>query len=138
MRLLRAARVDVLRPVPLFAGLSQRDLERLAAIADEVELPAGRDVIREGGSGRELFVLVEGQAKVSKGGRRVSTMHAGDFFGEIALVTGVPRTTTVVAETPLRMLVLTQADFQRLIGEHPRIARKILGSLAERLKPQPL
>ena len=124
--------------MPLFAGLSRRDLERLAAIADEVDLAAGREVIREGGSGRELFVLLEGQAKVSRKGRRVSTMHAGDFFGEIALVTGVPRTTTVVAETPLRLLVLTQADFQRLLGEHPRIARKILESLAERLKPQPL
>ena len=138
MPLTRSGRLDVLRPVPLFAGLSRRDLGRLAAIADEVDLPAGRDVIREGGSGRELFVLLAGQAKVSRKGRRVSTMHAGDFFGEIALVTGVPRTTTVVAETPLRMLVLTQADFQRLLGEHPKIARKILESLALRVAPQTL
>jgi CRP-like cAMP-binding protein len=128
----------VLRPVPLFAALSGRDLDRLGALAREIELPAGRTVIREGERGRELYVLAEGQAKITKNGRRVSTMHPGDFFGEIALVTGVPRTTTVVAETPLRMLVLTKADFQRLLGEHPRIARKILGSLAERLKPQPL
>ena len=67
-------------------------------------------MIREGERGRELYALVEGQAKITRKGRRVSTMHAGDFFGEIALVTGAPRTTSVVTETPVRTLVLTHAD----------------------------
>jgi CRP-like cAMP-binding protein len=121
--------------VPLFAGLSKRELEQLGGIAEEVELPAGRTLIREGGHARQLFVLVEGQAKVAKNGRRVATMHPGDFFGEIALVTGVPRTTTVTTETPARLLVLTQRDFQRLLREQPGIGRKMLEALALRLGP---
>jgi CRP-like cAMP-binding protein len=131
----RDAKTDVLRPVPLFAGLSKRELDQLGGIADEIELPAGRTVIREGGHARELFVLVEGQAKVVAKGRRVATMHGGDFFGEIALVTGVPRTTTVITETPARLLVLTQRDFQRVLRERPAIARKLLETLALRLGP---
>ena len=136
MRLKRTARLDVLRPVPLFAGLSPRDLERLAGIARELELPEARTVVREGDRGRELYVLVEGQAKAVKRGRRVATMHPGDVFGEIALVTGVPRTTTVTTETAVRLLVLTRADFQRLLREHPAIGRKMLESLALRLSPE--
>jgi CRP-like cAMP-binding protein len=135
VRLNRDAKTDVLRPVPLFAGLSKRELDQLGGIADEIELPAGRTVIREGGHARELFVLVEGQAKVVAKGRRVATMHGGDFFGEIALVTGVPRTTTVITETPARLLVLTQRDFQRVLRERPAIARKLLETLALRLGP---
>jgi CRP-like cAMP-binding protein len=126
----------VLRPVPLFAALSGRDLDRLGALAREIELPAGRTVIREGERGRELYVLAEGQAKITKNGRRVSTMHPGDFFGEIALVTGIPRTTTVLTETPVRLLVVGRADFQRLLREQPAIAGKVLESLAQRLGPE--
>ena len=135
MGLSRDARADVLRPVPLFEGLSKRELEQLGGIADEVELPAGRTLIREGGRARELFVLLEGEAKVARNGRRVATIYSGDFVGEIALVTGVPRTTTVTTETPVRMLVLTQRDFQRLVREQPSIARKMLEALAARLPP---
>ena len=124
--------------MPLFAGLSGRDLDRLGTLAREVELPAGHVVIREGERGRELYALVEGQAKITKNGRRVSTMHPGDFFGEIALVTGVPRTTSVVTESPSRLLVLTHADFQRLLREQPAIGRKALESLAQRLAPESL
>jgi CRP-like cAMP-binding protein len=138
VRLTRTARVDVLRPVPLFAGLSKRELEQLGGIADEVDLPAGRALIREGGRGQELFVLVEGQAKVARRGRRVATMHPGDFFGEIALVTDVPRTSTVTAETDVRVLVLTKRDFQRLLREQPQIQRKVLEALAIRLAPETL
>ena len=124
--------------MPLFAGLSGRELDRLGALAREEELPAGHTVIREGERGRELYALVDGQAKVTRKGRRVSTMHPGDFFGEIAHVTGVPRTTGVVTETAVRTLVLTHADFQRLLGEQPAIAGKVLDSLAKRLAPQTL
>ncbi len=138
MRLHRNAKADLLRPVPLFAGLSRRDLEQVCGIADELDLPEGRLLIKEGTRGREFFVLVEGQAKVARNGRRVATMHGGDFFGEIALVTGVPRTTTVTAETPVRLLVLTKRDFQRLLDEQPGIGRKVLEALAARLAPDTL
>jgi CRP/FNR family transcriptional regulator, cyclic AMP receptor protein len=136
VRLHRNAKVDLLRRVPLFAGLSRRELERLGAIADELDLGAGRTLIKEGTRGREFFVLVEGDAKVAKNGRRVATLSDGDFFGEIALVTDVPRTSTVTAETPVRLLVLTKRDFQRLLREQPAIQRKVLEALALRLAPK--
>jgi CRP-like cAMP-binding protein len=136
VRLHKNAKVDLLRRVPLFAALGKRDLERLGGIADELDLGATRTLIKEGTRGREFFVLVEGEAKVTKNDRRVATMRAGDFFGEIALITDVPRTTTVTADTPVRLLVLTKRDFQRLLREQPQIQRRVLEALAKRLAPE--
>jgi CRP-like cAMP-binding protein len=136
VRLHKNAKVDLLRRVPLFAALGKRDLERLGGIADELDLGATRTLIKEGTRGREFFVLVEGEAKVTKNDRRVATMRAGDFFGEIALITDVPRTTTVTADTPVRPLVLTKRDFQRLLREQPQIQRRVLEALAKRLAPE--
>lgn len=138
MRLHRNAKVDLLRRVPLFAGLSKRELEQLGSIADELDLPEGRTLIKEGTRGLEFFVLVEGAVRVVKNRRRVAALRDGDFFGEIALVVDVPRTSTVVAETPVRLLVLTKRDFQRLLREQPGIQRKVLEALAERLAPETL
>ena len=136
MRLHKNAKVDLLRRVPLFANLGKRDLERLGGVADELDLGATRTLIKEGTRGREFFVLVDGEAKVTRNDRRVATMRAGDFFGEIALITDVPRTTTVTAETPVRLLVLTKRDFQRVLREQPQIQRKVLEALAKRLAPE--
>jgi CRP/FNR family transcriptional regulator, cyclic AMP receptor protein len=138
VRLHKNAKLDLLRQVPLFAGLSKRDLNQVGGIADELDLPAGRTLIQEGTRGREFFTLVEGEAKVAKGGRKVATMRDGDFFGEIALVTDVPRTSTVTTETQVRLLVLTKRDFQRLLREQPQIQRKVLEALALRLAPETL
>jgi CRP-like cAMP-binding protein len=138
VRLHRNAKVDLLRSVPLFAALSKRDLERLGAIADEIDLPEGRTLIKEGGRGSEFFALVTGTVKVTKNGRRVATLRDGDFFGEIALVTDTPRSSTVTAETPVRLLVLTKRDFQRLLREQPQIQNRVLQALAIRLAPETL
>jgi CRP/FNR family transcriptional regulator, cyclic AMP receptor protein len=138
VRLRRDAKIDLLRHVPLFAGLSKRELAQLGAIADELDLPEGRVLIREGSRGYEFFALVEGRVKVAKKERRVSTLRDGDFFGEIALVTDVPRTSTVTAETPVRVLVMTKRDFERLLSEQPRIQQRVLQALAIRLAPETL
>ena len=71
-------------------------------------------------------------------GRKINTMKAGDFFGEIALITGAPRTATVTATEPVRTLVLTQRDFRTLLRREPEIQAKVLEALAERLPPEPL
>jgi len=138
MRLRRDAKMELLRQVPLFAGLSKRELEQLGRIADELDLPAGQVLIKEGTRGLEFFVLAGGAVSVAQNGRRVRTLSTGDFFGEIALVTEVPRTSTVTTESAVRVLVLTKRDFQRVLREHPSIQGKVLEALAARLAPESL
>jgi CRP-like cAMP-binding protein len=138
MRLRRDAKIELLRQVPLFAGLSKRELEQLGRIADELDLPAGQVLIEEGTRGLEFFVLADGEVSVAQSGRRVRTLSTGDFFGEIALVTDVPRTSTVTTEAPVRVLVMTKRDFQRVLRDHPSIQAKVLEALAARLVPESL
>ena len=138
MRLHRNAKAELLRRVPLFAGLSKREVAQLCGIADELDLGAGRTLIRQGDRGREFFALVEGEARVVRDGGKVRDLHGGDFFGEIALVADVPRTSTVESTAPVRLLVMTKRDFQRLVREQPGIQRKVLEALAERLAPETL
>jgi CRP-like cAMP-binding protein len=90
----------------------------------------------EGDRGREFFVLLEGEAEVTKGEQRINTMRDGDFFGEIALVTHMPRTASVTATTPVRVLVITEHDFAALIKRSPDIARGVAEALAERIAPE--
>jgi len=138
VRLHRNAKADLLRRVPLFAGLSRRELEQLGGIADELDLGEGRTLIRQGDRGREFFTLLEGSATVAQDGKTLRTLGDGDFFGEIALITDVPRTITVTTTTPVRLLVLTKRDFQRLLRDQPSIQRKVLEALALRLAPEML
>ena len=129
------AKVEVIRKVPLFAHCSKKELSQVASIADEIDLREGRQLIKEGSRGREFFVLLEGTAEARKGKRKVRTLGAGDFFGEIALVTRTPRTASVIATSPVRALVITDREFKQLIARAPEIQRKVLVSLAERLAP---
>jgi CRP/FNR family transcriptional regulator, cyclic AMP receptor protein len=132
----RNQKVELLRKVPLFARCSKRELAEIATLADEVDLRQGKELIREGASGREFFVLLEGQADVLKGGKRINEMGPGDFFGEIALVAPSPvRTATVKATTPVRVLVVTAQNFRRLLAGSPQIKLKVLEALAERVSP---
>ena len=135
MALRRNAKVDLIKSVPLFEHCSRRDLAEVAAIADEIDLPEGKELTQEGAPGREFFVLVEGDAAVRKGNRRINRLGPGDFFGEIALVNEQPRTATVVAETPVRALVITARSFKRLLSEQPQIQGKVLSAIAARLSP---
>jgi CRP-like cAMP-binding protein len=129
------AKVELLKRVPLFEECSRRDLNEIAAIADEIDLRDGKELTRQGGPGREFFVLIEGTADVKKGTRRVNKLGPGDFFGEIALVTQRPRTASVVATSPIRALVITERSFRRLLERQPKIQGKVMGALAARLGP---
>jgi CRP-like cAMP-binding protein len=132
MKLRRNAKVDLLRRVPLFAECSQKELGRIATIADEISLPDGTKLIEEGKQGREFFVLIDGTVDVRRGGRTVAEMSGGSFFGEIALLTDAPRTATVTATSPARVLVITGQAFQRVLNETTTIRPKVLAALAER------
>jgi CRP-like cAMP-binding protein len=133
VRLGRDAKVDLLKSVPLFAGCSKTELRRLAATADEIDVREGYVLMREGRPGREFFVLVEGTVRVSRNDRTLSELGAGDWFGEIALLTKVPRTASVVATSAVRALVVTDRAFRQLVETMPSIAIKVLASVGDRL-----
>lgn len=129
------AKVDLIKAVPLFAECSKRDLNEIAGIADEIDLREGKELTKEGKQGREFFVLIEGEADVQKGSRRINRLGPGDFFGEISLVTRRPRTATVTATTPVRALVITDRSFRALLEHQPEIQGKVMSALAARLGP---
>jgi CRP-like cAMP-binding protein len=129
------AKVELIKQAPLFERCSKRELKAVAALADEMDFPPGKTLTREGAPGREFFVLIEGSAEVRRKGRKINTMQPGDFFGEIALVTGQPRTATVTATatSPVRALVLTDRAFKDLLRRTPSMQQKVLEALADRL-----
>jgi CRP-like cAMP-binding protein len=138
VRLGKNAKAELIHRVPLFSRCSKRELVEVASIADEIDLRAGKELMREGDRGREFFVLLEGTAEVLKDGRHVNTLESGDFFGEIALVSRAPRTATVVTKSPVRALVITDQAFRSLLSRSPDIQLKVLEALAERLAPASL
>ena len=133
MRLHKDAKIDLLKNVPLFAGCSKTELQRIASLADELDLGDGATLIREGERGREFLVIAEGTVKVTRKGKKLRELGSGDFIGEIALVADVPRTATVTATSPVRLLVVTDRAFRGLLEQMPSIAKKVLQSLGERL-----
>jgi len=138
VRLRKDAKTELIKRAPLFSQCSKRELEAISGIADEIDLKEGKELTRQGKPGREFFVLVEGTADVIKNDRKVSTLNAMDFFGEIALIHQSPRTATVKATSPVRALVINDRNFRRLMTEQPEIQRKVLEALAERIGPSTL
>lgn len=129
----RDTKTEALRSARLFAGLSRKELTELAKMTEDVDVDTGRVLCKEGQTGQEFFVIMDGEVEVTRRGRKLATRGSGEFFGEIALVESVPRTATVTASTPLRFFVLTRRSFLRLLDEQPRVERKVMRALARRL-----
>ncbi len=127
-------RVERLRAIPLFSGCSDKELKFIATRVEDLDIPAGRVLCREGESGGEFFIILNGSADVRKGGRTIRTMGPGDYFGEIALVDDGPRTATVTAGPNLRCLVLGVSQFHDVLYQNADIAVNILRTLAQRLR----
>jgi CRP/FNR family transcriptional regulator, cyclic AMP receptor protein len=127
------AKIELIKQVPLFARCSKRELEEIASLADELDIPADRNLTREGAAGHEFVVLVSGAAIVKRNGRTINRLSDGDFLGELALVTGRPRTATVTTTEPSRLLVITAASFRRLMRDTPSIQAKVLEAVVSRL-----
>ena len=123
------AKIELLKRVPLFERCSRRELGQIAMLADELDLPKARDLTREGASGFEFIILVEGEADVVRGVRVVNELGPGDFVGEIALVSGKPRTATVRTRGPARVLVITASGFRTLMHDVPSIKDKVLAAV---------
>jgi len=127
------AKIELLKRVPLFERCSQRELAQIAMLADELDLPSARELTHQGAGGFEFIVLVEGQADVVRGVRVVNELGPGDFVGEIALVSGKPRTATVKTRGPARVLVITASGFRTLMRDVPSIKDKVLAAVTARL-----
>jgi CRP-like cAMP-binding protein len=126
---------DSLAQVPLFAGLPPRHLKRVGDLTEEVRFMEGATVVRQGDAGDTFYVILEGEAKVAgPSGRVVNRLRPGEFFGEISLLDGGPRTASVVAETRLTMLALSRSSFLRLVQREPAVGVRLLGHVAMMLR----
>jgi CRP-like cAMP-binding protein len=124
----------VLKKVPLFAGLDDRELGQIAATMRERRFAPGDTVTQEGAGGAGFFIVEEGEAEVSVEGEQRGTIGAGDYFGEIALLTGSDRTATITAKSDMVCWGMTPWDFRPLVESNNAIAWKLLTAMAEKLK----
>lgn len=130
----KSSKVGLLKKVPLFDGLTDRQLEQISRLADEIEIREGKRLAAAGETGRELFIIVEGRATVKTPGGRTVRLGRGDFFGEMSLIDGAVRSATVTADSPMKLLVVGQREFWELLNAAPSIAKKIMSTLAARLR----
>jgi len=130
----RDQKVEALRAVPLFAKLSKRELGEIARRADEVGLDAGETLTVEGMVGRQLYFLARGTAVVRRSGRKIAELGDGDVIGEMSLLDGEPASATVTLTSPATLLVMTRSDFSALLDAAPGLARKLLVTMARRLR----
>jgi cAMP-binding proteins - catabolite gene activator and regulatory subunit of cAMP-dependent protein kinases len=130
----RDEKLEKLRAVPLFSRLGRREAERLSMLADELDVPDGQVLTRQGASGGEFFIVLDGQVAIEKDGQRIATMKHGEFLGEIALIDGKPRTATARAEGLARLLVIGRGPFYQLMDEFPSVRVCVLEALAERVR----
>ena len=128
------ATLDLLARVPMFQGLSRKELEQVSRASGEVRHAQGKEVTREGAEGIGFHLILEGEAVVEQGGRTLRTMGPGDSFGDIALIDGGKRTATVRATTPLRTLSIAAWDFKPVLVGNAEIAYKLLLQLCARLR----
>jgi CRP-like cAMP-binding protein len=126
--------VTRLAQVPLFSGCTQRDLQTIARVVKDIDHTKGTVIAREGEPGVGLFIIADGTAEVTIGGAKKASLGPGEFFGEIALLDGGPRTATVTATSDVKLLGLTEWVFRGLMQEHPTIAVKTLQAMAGRLR----
>ena len=126
--------IERIRSVPLFSDFGDKELQRVAAIAKEVEFPAGKVIAKQGESGVGFHMIVDGEATVSVEGVEHAKLGPGSYFGEISLIDGGPRSATVTAATDLKTVSVTSWDFNVLLDQFPELARQLLIQLCRRLR----
>ena len=130
----RGEYLDLLARVPMFASCSRAELKALDGHATFRSVGVGRELVREGETGDELFILVDGTARVHRGGQIVDHLGPGDFFGELAVLDPAPRNATVIATAELDLLVLSRAQFEAVLAKAPGLTRSLLAGMARRLR----
>jgi len=130
------ARADIdqtLSRIPIFSECSRRELKAISKLVTPVEVKAGKVLTEQGEPGREFMIIASGTATVSRDGKPIAKLGPGDFFGELAVLAGVPRTATVVADTDMVIEALNRQEFSSLLDESPAIAKKMLLAAVKRL-----
>ncbi len=127
-------KVQLLSKVELFAECNSKELGRIAALADEIEVDEGTVLTKEGMPGRECFVVSDGKAKATLRGKRLAAYGPGDVFGEMALLDNEPRSATITADSDMVLFVVDSRSFWGLCEEAPSVTRKIMKSIAQRLR----
>ena len=133
-RCCRSDKIELLRKMPLFSRLSQRQLNAVARHIDEVQIRKGAVLAKQGTQGLEAVIIVDGRARVEGDGKAIAELAAGDVVGEMSVIDGKPRSATVIAETPMNLLVLHRRDFMSLLETVPGLQRKLLVTLCERVR----
>lgn len=132
MRLHKDAKAGLIRSIPLFSDCTPSEVAEVAALADEIDLRSGKLMTTENADGREFVVIIDGTADVLQHDEKIATLGPGDWFGEIAVLTGRPRTATVVATSPVHALVVEGHRFAQLLEHAPDIREKVERVLAQR------
>jgi CRP-like cAMP-binding protein len=127
-------KIEALRAVSLFSGLRGRDLEDVAQLADEVDLPAGHVLMREGENGSQMFIIGSGEARVEHGGRQSATLGPGAVLGEMAILSEGPRVATATLTQPSHLFVLAHREFHSLMETQPAVRECVLNEVARRLR----
>ena len=125
---------DTLEHVPLLEDLTKRDRQRLAQSLKERTFKSGQEIVVEGRTGVGFFIILEGKAAVTIGGKLVQALGPGDYFGEMALLDGGARTATITADGELRCATMTSWAFKAFVMENPKVAWGLLQTLAQRLR----
>ncbi len=124
---------ECLAEVPLFKDLPKKHLQKIAQLATRLDLPAGKELTREGEFGHEFLIVLSGEVDVKQGDKVIATRGAGEYFGEIALLDHRPRTATVVAKTPVTVEVIGQREFATMLADEPEVAAQLMSTMAARL-----
>jgi CRP/FNR family transcriptional regulator, cyclic AMP receptor protein len=127
-------KLELLGRVPLFSGLDQVSLAQIAKLADEIDLPAGKQLLQQGDYPHEFFLIVDGSVRIDRDGEQLNMLGPGDFLGEIALLDGGQRSATATAVTPVSLLILGRREFNSLLNEFPDIRSSVLTALAQRVR----
>ena len=125
--------LERLAAIELFSQLSAKELRKIASFMTLIKIKAGRDLTVQGTPGREFMIIVEGEASVRRNGRLIASLGPGDFFGELAVVAGLPRTATVTAESEMLVETLNRRELSSLLDASPRLTKKILVGAVKRL-----
>ena len=127
-------KIEMLRSVAMFANCGPKDLQRISQLVDEIDLPDGQVLMREGETGREMFLIASGSARVERGGQVVGEYGPGSVLGEMALVSEGTRNATVTAVGPVKALVVGHREFHSLMDDHPKFRGKVYEGIANKIR----